>query len=65
MMITARDTHCGWCGDEFDAEDKSTDTTFGDVHTTHIDKGELPVSDDELGDPDAAYDRLCDAAYGI
>lgn len=65
MMITKQDTHCGWCGDEFEAGDGLTDTEFGDVHAEHVDKGELPGTLDELGDPDAAYDRLRDADFGV
>lgn len=68
MMITASteaDTHCGWCGYEFETDDERIEQSYGDVHARHITAGETVDEHEDDGDPDGAYDRARDAAQGV
>lgn len=69
MMMTTTttpaDIHCAYCGDEFEAGDERTEASYGDVHTSHITAGEIADEFEDDGNPDAAYERLCDAEYGV
>ena len=68
MMMTTvapADTHCAYCGDEFEADDERAEAPYGDVHVRHFDLGEITDEFEDDGNPDDAYDRVCDAAYGV
>lgn len=56
------ETHCGWCGDELDANRPVVQhPEYGVVCADHP---ELTGAD-VLGDPDAAYEIALDALLGV